>query len=320
MSSTCYISINHPEIFEFHDSIFELDFMDENEIAVNVRGLNISKDSEQNLKGYDLEIKKAHILFHGISDFSYDPGRTWKTDETGNSVPVGPEIIYREKDAFIRIQENLHAGAEIYSHTIVDGDYYEIYGSGNEPFFLIRFKAQEIVVEWNEYLRPAWYEVTRQFKRNLILNTPNEDVITEAHFVIRFDSDELFQVDDAREIDPIEISIGVKYDGKEYWGRGRDCSGQDAFADLQKQLPKSVLLKCCLSCRHGNQSPFSNAFDLLYCMKDIIVTGKMDLCHYTTDTTEINKRSRSYTDICEDWAKQGDDWYVYSDYPLYLKQ
>lgn len=122
MSSASYRSINHPEIFEFHDSIFELDYMDEKEIAVNVRRLNISKDTEQNPREYDLEIKQAHILFREVSDFTYDPGRTWKTDKAGNSVPVGPVIIYREKEAFNRILEDLQAGAEIYSHTIVDGD------------------------------------------------------------------------------------------------------------------------------------------------------------------------------------------------------
>ncbi len=320
MNKKLYRSINHPEIFDYHDSVFELDHMDGKELAIYVQGLNICSDAEQNPKEYDLEIKKAHILFCGVSEFTYDPGRTWKTDENGNSIPVGPEIIYREEKAFDKIKKDLLSGAEIYSHTIVEGDHYEICGSGNEPFFLISFKAQKIIVEWDEYLRPAWYEVTKQFKRALVLKTQNGEIPSEAHIVIHYDSEELFSSDNVADVDPKEISVGIKIGGKEYWGRGKECDGQDAFADLQKQLPDGVALKCCLSCRYGNQSPFSNAFDLLYCMKDVIISGKMDLCHYTTDTVEANTRKRCYTDVCEDWAKQSDDVFVYSDYPLYLEK
>ena len=315
-----YKSINHPEIFEFHDSTFELDHVDEKEIAVYVQGLNISKDTEQNPKKYALEIKRAHILFQGVSEFTYDPGRIWKTDDNGNSVPVGPEIKYRGKEALDKIKEDFLTGAEIYSHSIVEDDHYEICGHGNEPFFVISFKAQKIIVEWDEYLGPAWFELARQFNRELVLKTQDGDMLSEAHFVILYDSEELYKSDDTNDVDPKEIRVGIEFGGKEYWGRGKDCSGQDAFADLQKQLPDGVVLKCCLSCRHGNQSPFSNAFDLLYCMKDVIISGKMDLCHYITDTVEANTRKRCYTDVCEDWAKQSDDVFVYSDYPLYLEK
>lgn len=319
MGKEQYFSVNHPEIFEFHDSRFELDCMDEKEIAVYVHGLNIFKDAEQNPKGYDLEIKLAHIRFYGISEFTYDPGRTWKTDENGNSIPIGQEVIYHGEEAFKRFRNDLQVGAEIFSHTIVDGDYYELYGLGSEPFFLVRFKASRIVIRWDDYLGPAWYELRKQFNRKLTLNTPNGEMCTDAHFIINYDSDELYNADDKNDVDWKDISIGIEYKDKKYWGRGTDCSGQDAFADLQKQLPDGVFLKCCLSCRHGNQSPFSNAFDSLYCMKDRIITEKSDLCHYTTDVGEVNKRGRCYTDICEDWAEQRDDMFVYSDYPNYLR-
>lgn len=76
MNKKLYRSINHPEIFDYHDSVFELDHMDGKELAIYVQGLNICSDAEQNPKEYDLEIKKAHILFCGVSEFTYDPGRT----------------------------------------------------------------------------------------------------------------------------------------------------------------------------------------------------------------------------------------------------
>ena len=314
-----YLSAGHPELFEFHDSLFELDHADENDLAVYVRGLNISGDAEENPKGYDLEIRRAHILFRGISEFTYDPGRTWKTDEHGNSVPVGPEIIYRGEEARDRFRKDLLAGADIYSHTIVEGDYFEIYGCGREPFFPIRFKAREFAVEWDDYLGPAWYVRDRCFNRELVLQTAEGEVKTKARLGLSYDPDELFRAERADEVDPKECSVVISFEGGDYCGRGKDCSGQDAFADLQKQLPDGVFLKCCLSCRYGNQSPFSNAFDTLWCMKDVPVAEKTDLCRPMADPAEAEKRERHCTDICGDWAEQSAAYFTYSDYPLYLK-
>ncbi len=320
MDREYYQSVNHPEIFEFHDAWLKLDYTNEEEIAVFVENLNIREEAEQDPKGYDLEIKKAHILFHGVSEFSYNPGQTWIMDEQGNSVPVGSEIIYHGQEALERFTEDLRVGAHVFSHTIVDEDFYEIYGEGNEPFFLIRFKAQKCVVAWDEYKGPAWYVSRRWLKGSLTLNAPKGEITTEAQFWIDYDPDELYMEDEVDDVDPQKISVAIKYEGKDYWGRGKDCSGQEAMADLQNQLPDDVVLKCCLSCRHGNCSPFSNAFDLIYCMKDMVIKNKMDLCDYTTDAGEENKRRRHYTDLCEDWKEQRDDIYVYSDYPLYLKK
>ena len=306
-------------MFEFHDSTFELDYIEEDTIAVFGHRVNISKDAEQNPKKYDLEICKAHIIFYNVSDWAYEPWCEWKTDENGNSVPVGPQIIYRGEEAISRITEELREGIEVFSHTIVDGSFYSIEGRGMEPFFEIRFKAQSVAVEWDEYRGPAWYEVAKQFKQKIVLNTPNEEITTEAHYIIYYDSDKLYSVEDVNEIDLEKLSVGIKYTGQYYWGRGKESSGQDAFADIQRHLPDGVELKCCLSCRHGHQSPFSNKFDQLYCMKDVVITNKKDLCPHVTDDTEMNARSRHYTDICDDWAKQSAETYVYSDYPFYLK-
>ena len=202
MNKQLYRSINDPEIFQFHDSVFELDHVDEKEIAVYVQGLNICSAAEQNPKKYALELKRAHILFCEVSEFTYDPGMMLKTDENGNNIPVGPEIIYREEEAFDKFKKDLLIGAVINSDTIVEGDHYEICGSGDEPFFIISFKAQKIIVEWDEYVRPAWYELTKQFKRELVLKTQNGEIPSEAHILIHYDSEDLFSSDDVADIDP----------------------------------------------------------------------------------------------------------------------
>ena len=257
MSSYRYRSVDHPELFDFHDSLFELDHVDEAEIAVYARGLNIHREAEENPKGYDLEIRRAHIVFRGIREVTYDPGRTWITDEHGNSVPVGPEILYRGEEALDRIKKDFLAGADIYSHTIVDGDYYEICGRGNEFFLAIRFKAREFAVEWEDYRGPAWYVLTRQYKREVVLTTPQGERTTQARFLLDYDPDELFRADTVDEVEYKEISVGLPYEGKNLWGRGKAAPDgmNDALAELQKQLPEGVGIKGLLSPEPGDQSP-----------------------------------------------------------------
>ena len=241
--NACYRSINNPELFEFHDSIFNLDFIDKKNIAVYVRRLNISKKAEQNPKNYDLEIKRAHILFQEVSELTYDLGRTWKTDQHGKSVPVGPENLYHGKAAIDRMKDLLSDGAEIFSHDIFDGDYYEIHGWGSEPFFLARFKARNFIVDWDEYLKPAWYELRKEYKKSTMLKTPNGEVTTDIYFVYEYDADELFRADNVHDVAPQKNSIGIKYENEYYWGYENNASEKDAIANLQKQLPPGVLLK-----------------------------------------------------------------------------
>lgn len=307
------------ELFEFHDAVFELDHMDGETITVYAGGVNINQYAKQNPKEYDLEIRRAHITFRGVSDCTYTPGRTWMLDERGNSVPEGPEIVYRGAEALERIADELRAGIDVFSHSLVDEDGYRIEGMGLEPYFVIRFRARDAVVEWDGYRRPAWYASRQYNEGRLVLDTPEGRTEAMAQCWIDYDPEALFCADSVSDVDPKEISVGIQYKERYYWGRGVDASGQDAFADLKKQLPDGVALRCCLSCRYGNQSPFSNGFDELYCMKDVAVAGKKDLCSCLAGAA-AERRSRRYTDLCEDWAAQSDEAYVYSDYPLLLKK
>ena len=318
MSEGHYKVVDDLSIFEFHDSFLELDYIDGDEIAVYADMLNIHKDAEQNPKGYDLEIKKAHIKYCGTYDCSYSPGREYKKDEQGNWMPIGKEIVYQAEEAMTRITEELQHGINVFDHTTEDG-YIQIEGDGIEPFFTIKFKIQNVVIEWDEYLKPAWYELTKQFKRTVLIQTPKGETEEELHFVIHYDLNDVSGEDHVEDTDPILFSIGTRFEGKEYWGRGKNDSGIEAFANLQKQLPEGVELKFCLSCRYGNQCPFSNNFDFLYCMKDVIVKDKMDIVSHIEDAVEEARRSRCATDVCSDWERQCDDYYVYSDYPYYFK-
>ena len=158
MSQYCYTSVNHPESFDFHDSVFRLGRVGDTEIAVCVQALNISKAAEQNPYECDMEIQTAHIVFRGVSEFVYDPGRVWERDAEGNFAPVGPKILFRGKEAYSRFEDDLSEGAMIICHSIVEADHFEIDGTGKGPYFFVSFKAEEVVIEWDDYRGPAWYE------------------------------------------------------------------------------------------------------------------------------------------------------------------
>ena len=237
-----FSSVDHPEQFEFHDSHLKLYHADKNRISVYAENLNIHKGTEQNPKKIDLEIKRAHITFWDTSELTYEPGRVWKDDGHGNMVPVGPEIVFHGKEALDIIKKELKSGIEVFSHQIAESDRYIIDGSGIEPFFTITFKARSLSVEWDKYSRPAWYELTKQSKGELIINTPDGEIRTEAHIITHYDQNELFEADDPGKVVPIETSIGIKHSGKMYWGHGKDRFGKEALADLYKKLPEGSVL------------------------------------------------------------------------------
>jgi len=119
---------------------------------------------------------------------------------------------------------------------------------------------------------------------------------------------------------PPTVNVGCTFEGKEYWGHGKDYLWIDAFADLQRQLPEGVSLKCCLTCRHGNLCPVGNGVNEVFCTKDVLITQKSDLYFYTEDDKERDNRSRQYCDLCEDYQPQTDDFYTYNDYLCFLKK
>jgi len=93
------------------------------------------------------------------------------------------------------------------------------------------------------------------------------------------------------------VSVSLIYKEREYEGDG--CESL-AFADLQRQLPDNVLLKCCLSCQHGNMRPYCNGIDL-YCMSDTVITSKDDVCdvfYREINTPVLEQRRHDPIDCC----------------------
>lgn len=306
---------NDLSIFEFHDSEFSFVSYDGTDLVVSASMVNIHKDTPQNTSDHDLEITSAQITFKNFHSPTYEPGRVWKMGEDGKSYPVGPQVIFREKDAIDRILEELQNEITVF-HFEKEDHGYSIGGCGIEPYFTMEFDFDHAIVCWDEYKEKAWYELYRQYRYDAVSQTPNGDVAVKLW--VGYHEEPLYYEESLEQ--QSTVHVGCTFDDKDYWGHGSDYLWIDAFADLQRQLPEGVFLKCCLTCKHGNLCPVGNDRNEVFCTKDVLITQKSDLYFYTEDDGEREKRSRQYCGLCEDYQPQTNDFYTYNDYLYELKK
>lgn len=153
---------NDLSLFAFHDSQFSLVSFDGKDLVVSVACLNIHKNTLQNPSDYDMEITSAQITFKNFRTATYEPGRVWKTGEDGKSYPVGPRIVYSGQAAMDRILAELKHELWIYHFKREESGLYSIGGCGTEPYLMIEFDFDDVVVCWDEYKKKAWYDRYRQ--------------------------------------------------------------------------------------------------------------------------------------------------------------
>lgn len=311
-----YSSANQLHHFEFHDSEWTLDCLTEKTLIVNIRHLNIHKGTAQNNTDSDMEIDIAKLTFRGFHVQTFEPGRTWKVDSSGESYTVEPQIILEGEEAHNKLMNELQHGLTVFHFDKEDYNVCRIDACGNSPFFTAQFVFDSVTVEWDSYRKKAWYELHRQYKKQVHIATPEGDQKIDMQIICHKED---VYVKNILEKAPC-VNVGIKYNGQELWGRGKDYLWVDAFADLQKQLPKEVTIKCCLTCRHGNMCPVGNKPDELFCTKDIRITQKSDLYFYTEDDAERDNRSREYTCVCDEYQSQTKDYYTYNDYLYQLNR
>ena len=307
---------NDLSLFEFHDATFSFVAFDGRDLTISAKGVSIHKNTPQNPSNVDMELALAHITFQNFHSATYEPGRSWKTGEDGQSYPVGPRIIYTHQEAIDKIIAELQEGLEVFHFEKEEKGGYSIGGCGIEPYFTIEFDFDSVIISWNECNKKAWYELHRRYQFDSVLNTPGGDETVQLTVYV---NEEAVYINGIL-VEPPTVSIGCKYDGKEYWGYGKDHLWIDAFADLQRKLPEGVLLKCCLTCRHGNLCPVGNDVNEVFCTKDVLIAQKSDLYFYTEDNAERAKRSKQYCDLCGDYQMQSEDYYTYNDYLYFLKK
>lgn len=300
--------------FEFHDSELSFVLWDSSRLIVTAKYLNVHKDAATNNTDTDMEILEARITFHGIQVKAFEPSRIWKTDDNGNSYTDDPLVIYTENDAHDMLEKELRNSITVMGITY-DNGLYELGAVGIDPYFSVRFTFSEIEVEWDDYRKKAWYELHKQYKKQITLATENGNIKLDACIICH--DEDIYSGGD--KIEAPSVSVGVKFGEKEIWGYGKDYLWVDAFAALQKKLPDNVKIHCCLTCRHGNMCPVGNKPGELFCTKDVTITQKSDLFFYTENESERAKRSRNYADICENYQEQINEYYTYNDYLSYFE-
>ena len=311
---------NKLNLFSFHDAEFSFVSFDKSEFIVSAKHLNIHKDIPENPNNWDMEIDYARIIFTKFEMVSFEPMRAYQADDDGNWYTDEPQIIYKGKEAEKHFLNEIKKGITINCIDICEKEnknYIELSTCAQTCFFAA-FAFDSVVVEWDEYCKKAWYELHKQYKYEITLMTPIGEEKTEVNIVCH-EEDMYYQ--GKLEKAPI-VNVGIKYEDKEFWGHGKDYLWVDAFADLQKQLPDGVIIKCCLSCRHGNLCPYGNRPGELFCTKDLIINSKEDMCNLfdNSETHAIYERTKNITDSCSEYSLQSDDYYTYNDYLYHLRK
>lgn len=116
------------------------------------------------------------------------------------------------------------------------------------------------------------------------------------------------------------VKLILLFNGKEIPSQGYDYLWVDAFANLQKQLPKDVILKCCMTCRHGNMCPYGNKLGEIFCTSDLLITSKEDMCNLfdNYEKHRMDERIKNVADSCDEYSPQSNDYYTYNDYLYHL--
>ena len=138
-----------------------------------------------------------------------------------------------------------------------------------------------------------------------------DDMVQRLDLIIEYDHEDMDMV--------TSMTLRTTYQRKEIVATGTVWPFDDAYSELQRKLPENVQIKCCVACRHGNQCPYGNAPDEVFCTKDVIVRNKMDACFYTSEDDEADRRSRHFSDACDDFCPQNEETFTYSTYLYFLK-
>lgn len=311
-----YISANKISDFVFHDAVFELLSFKNNDLTVSAELLNIHKTAEQNPFDADMEIKKATITFKNFRIVSYKEGDCKTKNENGEWITKETFDTLYDKEALDAFINEFEDSLTVYYFGKESENEYMIDAMGVAPYFTVIFGCSDIIIEWDEYRKKAWYELHRQYKFPVTLASDEGDIKTDLHIICH---DEDVYCQGQLEKAPV-ITAGLKYKDKEIWGNGKDTLWVDAIADLQKKLPHKVTLKCCLTCRFGNMCPFGNKAGEVFCTKGKSVFSKQDVWDLFDNFADMEKLSRSYTDICENYEVQTKEHYTYNDFLYQLEK
>lgn len=310
-----YHCVDRLQDFEFHDSEWELVWCERGDAAFGVRNLNLHKGTELNDGDWDMELGPGQMVFRGFRLIHFEPGRSWTTDERGGSVPVGERVLYTGAEALAQ----LSAGPFQVFGFQREGGHWEFDGCGSEPYFTVALDFDSVEITWDSFVNKAWYELHRHYPFRVALDTPEGPLREKIQIWVH--EENVWSTRERRMIPGPSVAAGVRYGGADYWGRGSDdLLWIDAVADLQRKLPKGVVIRACLSCRHGNLCPYGNETNEVFCLRDAAPTGKMDVARLFDDHEAWSQRKKGFFDTCSQWAEQVEDVYTYNDFSDFLKE
>lgn len=154
-----YISIDRMNDFEFHDAGFTLISHTPEQLVVSARCLNIHKGADQNPRRTDMEIDHALITFRHFAVKAFDPGSTWRQDAEGKWFEYEQGVVFTGEEALQKCLHDLREEIQIYHFVRRKDGRHSIDAAGSDsPWFEVHFTFDSMTVEWDEYLKPAWYE------------------------------------------------------------------------------------------------------------------------------------------------------------------
>ncbi len=158
-----YLSENRLFEFVFHDCSFILKDHDEGKLTIEAEFLNISKRAPQNEYDRDMQLDKTIITFENFAVERFEAGMWWKKpiEEEYDPFLPDPEGVIKGEEALKLLLDELKKGVTVYEFGIHDSGYHYLNASGASGWFEARFLYHNVTVQWDEFLKPAWYEKVR---------------------------------------------------------------------------------------------------------------------------------------------------------------
>lgn len=93
---------------------------------------------------------------------------------------------------------------------------------------------------------------------------------------------------------------------------------EGSIINLQRVLPKNIIVACCQSCRYGNFCPYGDNDNEIFCLKNMTPKNKSDVCKiFIENYDSLTGRSRRLLDFCTDYKPiSHNEYYTYNDWGL----
>jgi hypothetical protein len=113
------------------------------------------------------------------------------------------------------------------------------------------------------------------------------------------------------------VHFEVEINQKLYISQSSDVT-ELSIKHLQKELPESIRIVSCISCRHGNYCPYGDQDNEIFCFKDMKFSNKSDVVDvFSTQDLAIQERCRKLLDYCMDYKQiLINEYFTYNDWGL----